>query len=126
MPASLGIANLVGACLLGRLYKRAFRFGIQLSPSFLKAVHSAYPFLLGYAVLFNVIPLLRLGTLKIRNWGVERRNDTRGRWRRKLLSSSKEVCDKLRSADRFREAGRLVGGDDDTIVYDTSWNVDTV
>ena len=58
LAAVLGVVNLGGALYLGNILGQYASYGVRM-PSYFGLVQQFFPLLLGYAVLFNAIPLAR-------------------------------------------------------------------
>lgn len=119
----LGAVNLIGALYLGNILASPSLQGVQL-PSYFGFVQMSYPFLLAYAILFNVIPLARSFWIKQENQKINLRNKARRSWYKLVQSSlgtlSGRIASKLRSAQRFGLNMRRLGISQSDIVYDTS------
>jgi len=84
-------------------------------------VQQFFPLLLGYAVLFNAVPLARNFLIQGKNEKIRRRNEARRSWRAVLEEKAGGVGRKLMSAARFGKRMRQLGaGGDGDIVFDTS------
>lgn len=112
----LGVVNLGGAIYLGNIFKDYAMYGVKL-PSFLGLAQSAYPLLLAYAVLFNVIPFARNLWIGRQNEGIERRNAARRKWRARLISKAGSIDRKLKAAARFATGRKQLKADD--VIFDT-------
>ncbi|KAL7578933.1 hypothetical protein ACA910_006905 [Epithemia clementina (nom. ined.)] len=88
LAGGLGIVNFGGAAYLGYLFsqiKAATAAGAVLTlPGWLGVVQGLYPVLLGYAVLFNVIPLVRNVWIQQQNTQIRQRNERRRKWKHAL------------------------------------------
>lgn len=120
LAGGLGVLNLGGALYLGNLLGQyAVAYSTRL-PSYMGTVQSLYPLLLAYAVLFNVIPLVRNFWIQQQNNQISSRNARRRQWATFLASaagSNPSLRRKLRSASTLGTSVQRAGGD---IVYDTS------
>ncbi|KAL3762758.1 hypothetical protein ACHAW5_002263 [Stephanodiscus triporus] len=120
----LGVVNLGGALYLGNLLGQYATYGVRL-PSYMGLVQQFFPFLLGYAVLFNAVPLGRNFWIKSQNEKIRRRNESRRSWRAVLEGKAGGVGRKLLSAARFGKRMRQLGpGGESDIVFDTSKGLD--
>uniref|UniRef100_A0A7R9ZR68 Uncharacterized protein n=1 Tax=Craspedostauros australis TaxID=1486917 RepID=A0A7R9ZR68_9STRA len=114
--AGLGVVNLGGALYLGNLLSQYALYGVQL-PSYFGVVQAGYPLLLGYAILFNVVPLARRFWIGARNKEIAERNSNRRRWRERLVARGGSVGRKLKAAATFGTRRKQLQADD--VVYDT-------
>jgi hypothetical protein len=113
LAGGLGVVNLGGALYLGLL--------LSQPPGFTGLI-PFYPLLLGYAVLFNCIPLARGLYINRQNAQIRQRNARRQSWKValvKALSSNDRISKKLKAVSAFKTKARQVGTAAD-IVYDTS------
>ena len=116
----LGVVNLGGALYLGNVLGQYAAYGVRL-PSYMGLVQQSFPLLLGYAVLFNAVPLARNFWIRGQNEKIRRRNESRRSWRAVLEEKAGGVGRKLMSAARFGKRMRQLGaGGDGDIVFDTS------
>jgi hypothetical protein len=113
---ALGIVNLGGALYLGSLLNQYALYGVRL-PSFLGVAQSFYPLLLGYAILFNAIPLARNFWISAQNAQIQQRNKARRKWRELALKPGQAIIRKLKAATKFAQNRKLLKEVD--IVYDT-------
>lgn len=124
LAGELGIVNLGGALYLGNLLNQyAMVYGSRL-PSFMGTAQTFYPLLLGYAVLFNVIPLVRNFWIQQQNAQIQSRNAKRRQWARFLQrakTSNPSIRRKLQAASSFAPRVERVGKD---IVYETARPID--
>lgn len=121
LAAGLGALNLGGALYLGKLLSSAAMYGVQL-PSYYGLVQSGYPLLLGYAILYNVIPLARNFWIKGQNAKIKARNKNRRLWRTKVLASNAagRIARKLQQAKKMgMRMKRLGSAGDEAVVFDT-------
>jgi hypothetical protein len=126
LAGGLGIVNLGGALYLGNLLGQYAIYGVRL-PSYMGLVQQFFPLLLGYAVLFNTIPLARSFWIRGQNEKIRQRNETRRSWRTVLESRTGSVTRKLLAAARFGKKMRQIGtGGDNDIVFDTKKGIDEV
>jgi hypothetical protein len=116
LAGGLGVVNLGGALYLGNVLRQYAAYGIQL-PSFLGLTQSIYPLLLGYAILFNIIPLARNFWISSQNKKIQQRNRARRKWLTKLESKAGSLGRKLKAAAKFGFKKKNVSSDD--IVFDT-------
>eukprot|EP00592_Proboscia_alata_P003461 CAMPEP_0194370146 /NCGR_PEP_ID=MMETSP0174-20130528/18453_1 /TAXON_ID=216777 /ORGANISM="Proboscia alata, Strain PI-D3" /LENGTH=599 /DNA_ID=CAMNT_0039147447 /DNA_START=167 /DNA_END=1966 /DNA_ORIENTATION=+ len=114
---ALGIVNLGGALYLGNLLSSPALVGVQL-PSYMGLVQAGQPLLLGYAILYNLIPAVRNFVIKGKNEKIKERNKIRRSWRTVVQTGVGKVGQKLASAKRFGSRRKLLksSGDD---VYST-------
>ena len=92
--------------------------GVRL-PAWFGLVQSGYPFLLTYAILFNVVPLLRNVYNGRLNGEIEKRNSSRRKWLTYLKGGGGSLKRKLNAAKARGQKMRRLGGKVDRI-YDTS------
>ena len=116
LAAGLGIVNLGGALYLGNILKQYALYGIQL-PSFMGVTQTLYPLLLGYAALFNVIPLGRNFWIGRQNEKIEQRNAARKKWRARLASKVGGIDRKLKAATKFSTGRKQLQPND--VIFDT-------
>jgi hypothetical protein len=126
LAGGLGVVNLGGALYLGNLLGQYAIYGVRL-PSYMGLVQQFFPLLLGYAVLFNTIPLARSFWIRGQNEKIRKRNETRRSWRTVLEARTGSVTRKLLAAARFGKKMRQIGtGGDNDIVFDTKKGIDEV
>jgi hypothetical protein len=120
LAGGLGAVNLGGALYLGNILGQYASYGIRL-PSYFGLVQSFYPFLLSYAILFNVIPVVRNFWIQKKNDEIRKRNKTRRSWQTALASAagSSRIGSKLKAAANMGTKVKRVGGSND-IIFDTS------
>jgi len=116
LAGGLGVVNLGGALYLGRIFSDYALYDVRL-PSFLGVTQSLYPLLLGYAILFNVIPLARNFWIKSQNKKIEERNRARRKWSKRLKSKAGDIGRKLKSAAKFSTNRKQLNSND--VIYDT-------
>jgi hypothetical protein len=116
LAGGLGVVNLGGALYLGNLLGQYALYGVRL-PSYMGVVQSFYPLLLLYAVLFNVIPLMRNVYNQQENAKIEKRNGVRRKWRDALKNNS--FTRKLKAAAKMGTRLKQLGANPDEIVFDT-------
>lgn len=119
LAGALGVVNLGGSLYLGNLLGQYAMYGVRL-PSYMGLVQQFFPLLLGYAVLFNAIPLVRNFWLKSQNAKIEQRNKSRKAWKNVLEQKAGSVKRKLTSAASFGRRMRQLGAGGKDIVFDTS------
>jgi len=115
----LGVVNLGGALYLGNLLGQYALYGVRL-PSYMGLVQQFFPLLLGYAVLFNAIPLVRNVWIRSQNAKIAARNEARKSWREVLGRKAGSVKRKLAAAARFGQRMKRLGTGGKDIVFDTS------
>ena len=131
LAAVLGIVNLGGAAYLGNLLgqlKAAQAAGMVLTlPPWLTVVQGLYPALLTYAVLFNVIPLVRNFWLQQQNAKIRQRNQARRNWKVALAQALESKSNKDPKFSRLRRKvqaaktmGRQLWRAGQTTVFDTA------
>ncbi|KAL3773919.1 hypothetical protein ACHAWO_004527 [Cyclotella atomus] len=118
LAGALGVVNLGGALYLGNLLNQYALYGIRL-PSFLGLVQQFYPLLLGYAVLFNVIPLVRNFLIQRKNEEIRQRNERRRTWKEYLEDKAGTIKRKLMAATRMGQRLKQLGAGSRDIVFDT-------
>ena len=115
--AALGIVNLLGALSLGKALRKPGVSGLKLVGLY-GLVQRFYPLLLSYALLYNVIPMVRAILLRRRNERIKERNSNRRRWVTKLKSAGGSILRKLHAARGLSQQVRRVG--DKPIIFDTN------
>lgn len=126
LAGGLGAVNLFGALYLGNMLNSYALYGVRL-PSYFGLVQSAFPLLLGYAVLFNVIPLVRSFWIRSENEKIQRRNKVRRLWRDVLQSSAVDkVARKLKAARQMGTKMKQLGASEDDIVFDTRQSMEDI
>jgi hypothetical protein len=118
LAGGLGALNLGGALYLGNMLSTYAMYGVRL-PSYFGAVQASYPFLLAYAVLFNVIPLARNFWIKAENEKIRERNKRRREWKAALAAGMGSLSRKLKAAKSMRTKVEQIGASPDDIVFDT-------
>ena len=84
-------------------------------------IQQFFPLLLGYAFLFNAIPLVRNFWIQRENSKIKQRNEARKSWKAVLEQKAGSVKRKLSAAARFSKKLRQLGaGGGRDIVFDTS------
>ena len=119
LAGGLGVVNLGGALYLGNLLGKYALYGVRL-PSYLGLVQQFFPFLLGYAILFNVIPLVRNVFIQRKNEQIRQRNERRRSWKEYLEDKAGSVKRKLMAATRMGKRMKQLGTGSKDIVFDTS------
>ncbi|KAL7484550.1 hypothetical protein ACHAW6_010185 [Cyclotella cf. meneghiniana] len=114
----LGVVNLGGALYLGNLLGQYALYGVRL-PSFMGVVQQFFPFLLGYAVLFNAIPLFRNFWIQRQNEQIRQRNERRKSWKDLLGQKAGSIQRKLMAATRMGKRLKQLGSGERDIVFDT-------
>ncbi|KAG5175826.1 hypothetical protein JKP88DRAFT_270949 [Tribonema minus] len=115
--AALGAVNLGGALYLRSLLGSAVAAGVQFG-GYAAAVQGAMPLLLGYAVAFNVIPLVRWLRNKAKNAEIEQRNDARMAWSRLIAAATPNNKRKMMAARKLSTELKVLGQGD--IAYTTA------
>jgi hypothetical protein len=113
---ALGVLNLGGALYLGNLLNQYALYNVRL-PSFLGVAQTFYPLLLGYAVLFNAVPIARNLWISAENAKIQKRNEARKKWRERALRPGATIIRKLKAATKFATNRKLLSEQD--MVYDT-------
>jgi hypothetical protein len=116
LAGGLGVVNLGGALYLGNILGQYASYGYRLPP-FLLAMQGFYPLLLGYAVLFNLIPAIRSQIIQRQNAQIQQRNQWRKQWQAAIASRSLQR--KLQSARDYQTKMKQIDTAKD-IVYDTA------
>ncbi|KAL7469457.1 hypothetical protein ACHAXS_009705 [Conticribra weissflogii] len=115
----LGVVNLGGALYLGNIFGQYALYGVRL-PSYMGALQSFFPLLLGYAVLFNTIPLVRNIWIQRQNEQIRKRNAVRKSWRNLVEEKAGNIRRKLMAAARMGKRMKQLGaGGRRDIVFDT-------
>lgn len=127
LAGGLGVVNLLGALYLGNMLGQYALYGVKL-PAYYGLVQSAFPFLLSYAVLFNVIPLVRKFWIDRQNTKIEERNKVRRAWRDVLSRAlpGTRIGQKLGAASKLRTKMRRIGASTKEIIFDTSKPVEDI
>lgn len=118
LAGALGVVNLGGALYLGNLLGQYALYGVRL-PSYMGLVQQFFPFLLGYAVLFNVIPLVRNFSIQRKNEQIRQRNQRRRTWKEFLENKAGGIKRKLVAASRMGQRLKQLGSGSRDIVFDT-------
>ena len=121
LAGGLGVVHFGGALYLGNLLNQYALMGVRL-PAYFGTVQALYPLLLGYAVLFNVIPFARNLWIQKQNEQIRQRNKIRSSWKSALLSSYRDsgLQKKIAAAQKMGGKVKQLGSSSDEIVYDTS------
>lgn len=119
LAGGLGVVNLGGALYLGNLLGQYALYGVRL-PSYMGLVQQFFPLLLGYAVLFNAIPLVRNIWLSRQNVKIQQRNEVRQSWKSLLERKAGSVKRKMMAAARMGKKLKQLGRGGRDIVFDTS------
>jgi hypothetical protein len=127
LAGGLGVVNLGGALYLGNLLNQYAVMGVRL-PAYFGTVQAFYPLLLGYAILFNVIPFARNLWIKGQNEKIRERNKIRRNWKTALASalSSSPIQKKISAAQKMGTKLKKIGSSSKDIVYDTSAKMEDV
>lgn len=123
LAGALGVVNLGGALYLGNILGQYAAYGVRLPGSF-ALVQQFFPLLLGYAVLFNAIPLVRNFLIQRENAKIKARNAARKSWKAVLERKAGSVKRKLAAAARFGKRMKQLGSGGRDIVFDTSKDFD--
>lgn len=118
LAGGLGVVNLGGALYLGNLLSQVGSLGYRL-PAYYGTVQTFYPLLLGYAVLFNVIPLVRNFWIGRQNAEIRQRNKVRKQWRKAIAASFGNLARKVKAAKSRGQSLRRLDTSKDNIVFDT-------
>ncbi len=121
---ALGVVNLGGALYLGQALASPTLAGVRLAGVF-GLVQAGYPLLLGYAILFNAVPLARYFLNEKRNTEINKRNSARRKWRTYLDVGSTKIRRKLKAAQSMKKKMRQLGSGEKT-VFDTKSSFDQV
>ena len=122
LAGGLGVVNLGGALYLGNLLGQYASYGIRL-PSYMGVIQQFYPLLLGYAFLFNAIPLLRNLWIQGQNAKIQRRNESRKSWKALLEKNAGSVKRKLAAAARFGRRMRQLGSGSGDVIFTTTMDL---
>lgn len=120
---ALGVVNLGGALYLGTILSSPALAGVTL-PGYYGLVQSLYPFLLSYAILYNVIPAVRFFLIGQQNEQIKRRNKNRRQWLTMLKSSTGRIARKVRAAKKL--GSKIQRVDQEGTVYDTQQSLSDV
>lgn len=127
LAGGLGVVNLGGALYLGNLLAQYAAYGVRL-PGGYAAVQAGFPFLLGYAVLYNAIPLVRNFWIGRENGKIRQRNKARRSWKTRLASaaSSDRIGRKLQAAKKLGMKIRQLGASAKDIIFDTKKPIESL
>ncbi|CAB9497207.1 expressed unknown protein [Seminavis robusta] len=116
---ALGVVNLGGALYLGTQLAQITAAGYSL-PGMYGAVAGAFPLLLGYALLYNAIPLVRNFWINQQNAQISARNSLRKQWKTALAESVNTALfkRKLKAAKAMGVKQKRVGSNN--VIFDTS------
>ena len=124
--AALGIVNLGGALYLGQALASPSLAGVRLAGMF-GLIQTGYPLLLGYAILFNLVPAARYFATERKNAEISKRNSARRKWKKYLEVGGVKVRRKLQAATSLKQKMRRLGGNDgEGVVYDTNASFEKV
>lgn len=123
VAAGLGVVNLGGALYLGKALASPALASVQLSGIF-GVVQAGYPFLLMYAILFNIIPLARYFYVEKKNAEIKQRNSARRKWLTYLEVGGSKVRRKLEAAKSLKKKMRRLSNEER--VYDTKNTFDSL
>jgi hypothetical protein len=120
LAGGLGVVNLGGALFLGNQLAQITAAGYTL-PGVYGAIAGCFPLLLGYAVLFNSIPLFRNFWLKRQNAQIAERNAIRKKWRAALASSvNTALAKKMKAAKSLGLKQKQLGSSKRDVIFDTA------
>ncbi len=122
LAGGLGVVNLGGALYLGNLLGQYASYGIRL-PSYMGVIQQFYPLLLGYALLFNAIPLLRNLWIQGQNVKIQRRNEARKSWKALLERNAGSIKRKLAAAARFGRRMKQLGSGSGDVIFNTTMDL---
>lgn len=126
LAGGLGVVNLFGALYLGNMLNTYAMYGVRL-PSYFGLVQAGFPLLLSYAVLFNVIPLVRSFWIKAENEKIKRRNKNRSLWKEMLdRNVFTNLGRKLKAARQMGTKMKQLGASDEDIIFDTKQPIQEV
>jgi hypothetical protein len=128
LSGGLGVVNLGGALYLGNLLGQYALYGVQL-PSYFGVVQGLYPLLLAYAILFNVIPLVRNIWNGQQNAKIQERNKNRRGWKEALAmatNSNSPIGKKIAAAKSMGTKMRKLGATKDDVLFDTSMPMEDI
>mmetsp|Transcript_10465 Transcript_10465/g.18959 ORF Transcript_10465/g.18959 Transcript_10465/m.18959 type:complete len:543 (+) Transcript_10465:87-1715(+) len=120
---ALGVVNLVGAVKLGSLLSAPAMAQVQLQGYF-GLVQTFFPLLLGYAVLFNVIPVARGLWIKRLNAKIRQRNRVRAVWRDALSLSA--TAKKIQQAKQYGSGLKKLSGLGSKAAFDTTMSASEI
>ena len=119
LAGGLGVVNLGGALFLGNQLGQITAAGYTL-PGIYGTIAAGYPLLLGYGILFNLIPLVRNFVVQRQNAQIQERNAKRKQWRLALAKSAGKLQTKLAAAKRMALQQKRLGSSSKDILYDTA------
>ncbi|GKY98957.1 hypothetical protein MPSEU_000851500 [Mayamaea pseudoterrestris] len=129
LAGGLGVLNLGGALYLGNLFSQAALYSVKL-PGIYGAVQAFYPALLAYAVLFNIIPLVRNLYIKRENAKIQLRNQRRKQWKDALQlaigNTRSRIGSKIQAARRFGLKVKRLGSSPSDVIFDTRQEIDVI
>jgi len=117
---ALGAINLGGALYLGNMLSSPALVGVTL-PGYYGLVQSAFPLLLGYAILYNIIPAARFAWIGKQNEEIRQRNQSRRQWLTAIRASRGRIARKLKAAKGLGTKLRRVDTED--VIYDTKESI---
>jgi len=117
---ALGAINLGGALYLGNMLSSPALAGVTL-PGYYGLVQSAFPLLLGYAILYNIIPAARFAWIGKQNEEIRQRNQSRRQWLTAIRASRGRIARKLKAAKGLGTKLRRVDTED--VIYDTKESI---
>jgi hypothetical protein len=115
LSIGLGVFYFLGALILGGLLRDP-RLAYQLT-GFLGFVSAAYGFLLGYAILFLSVPMVRYFVLKAFNGQIDARNQMRLARKDQLIEPSAQLQEKLAFAKQLAISQEII--DANNLAYTT-------
>jgi hypothetical protein len=128
LAGGLGVVNLGGALWLGSLLAQYAEYGVRL-PSYFGTVQALYPLLLGYALLFNVIPLARNLWIRAENEKIRTRNRRRRAWKVALeqaVMGNSRIARKIKAASKLKSRLRQIGANRNDVIFDTSVPIEEI
>mmetsp|Transcript_19875 Transcript_19875/g.45121 ORF Transcript_19875/g.45121 Transcript_19875/m.45121 type:complete len:587 (-) Transcript_19875:403-2163(-) len=125
LAGGLGLVNLFGAVYLGNILSSPALVGVKL-PSYMGLVQGGFPFLLGYALLYNIIPAARYFWQKRANGKIRERNKQRRQVMNEVAGSQRNsrIGKKLESAKKFAQQLKQLRRED--FIYDTQQDIEEV
>jgi hypothetical protein len=127
LAAGLGVVNLGGALYLGNLFSQAALYSVRL-PGIYGAVQAFYPLLLGYALLFNMIPIGRKFYIDRENDKIRQRNSRRQQWKAALQTATSNtrtrIGAKIQAARRYGRRMKQLGRSPQDVIYDTQQEIE--
>lgn len=117
----LGVVNLAGTLFLGKLLAAYKGKLIAASgANFINVVSGLYPFLLVYAVGFNVIPIIRNYRNEKKNEKIRERSQRRYQWFSLLKNPTGRLIKKFRAKETYEVEATELGKNPKDIVYDSN------